>query len=451
MARHRIRLVFVLISGAALVLGGLTPADAVSGFGTKIQVDGASQYSWLDGDPAMATSVNKAGDTILHVLYASDYAPDGTFVDDAGPYLGVYYRKTKLDGAGNPTTWSAPFMVNGAYHAERITLAASGKYLYAAWADQPTYWSGNSSTFDPTDPRQVSIRVNSKHGAPGAWGSEMTLSGASDRADYVWSDAASTNVFVTWTEADTGDIMVARSLDRGVNWDIDSIDTTAATDFTTGYVEGFSGLSAIGTTNGTNVGLSYIDTAGGAVVSRISTDAGANWGSATTLQSSGGADNNGYPQVDGSGKRIAFTWSTVEAAKLKIYKTNTASYGATRTIADCTATVLGKAYDGCEGAAVALSGTTTVGVALSLCYGNVSTFPCDWTDINNRESLIWYESSDNGASFASPIAVQLPGPSKCTWQNDFADVVLSGGKAYVYWNGWDAGYICYHDYLKVGS
>jgi len=457
MARPRARWSVAWAVGLVLVLAG--SSLAVSSFGAKVQVDGALQSSWLDGDPAIATTVK--GDTnYLHTIYASDYAPDGTFVDDVvGPYLGVYYRRATLDGSGNPTNWTNPKRLNGQYHAERVTLATSGAYVYAAWAKQTKYWATpGGSTFDATKPRPVYFRANGAHGKGTAWGTPVRLSGKSERADYVWMAASGTDVYVTWTNADdngsgSGNIRVAVSNDRGVNWTKSTVDTTTADDFVTTYVEGFSGLPAVAATNGgADVGLAWIDNASGKVSYRVSDDHGANWSSAGELEASGGLDNNGFPEAAATGDRIAFAWTTAAEAKLAVYNAGTDSLGPDRTIADCVDTILSQAYTGCEGPALALTGTDTIGVALSLCYG-ATVFPCDWNSTKDRESLIWYESTDNGANFASPVLVQKPGNAKNTYINDFASVTYQGGKAYVYWNGWTPSYAAgeYHDYLKVGS
>lgn len=233
--------------------------------------------------------------------------------------------------------------------------------------------------------------------------------------------------------------------------DEEDLDTTTATDFTTGYVEGFSGLPSVATTNnGADVGVTWIDDAAGKVVYAVSMNNGGTFGAPGTLLAADGADNNGYPQAAALGSRIVFSWTSPDLAQLAVYDTSTDSLGPIRTIADCTSTINGQAYTGCEGANVALDGTSTIGVSLSLCFGATS-FPCNWLQNKDRESLVYFKSTNNGSSWEAPVNVQVPASAQATYINDFASSVFVGGKVYVYWNGWNALYADYHVYLKVGT
>jgi hypothetical protein len=268
--------------------------------------------------------------------------------------------------------------------------------------------------------------------------------------------ASGSNFYVVTTNTNNGKIWLWRSTDAGQTWSGPvTVGTTTATDTVTGYVGGFSGLPAVAAT-GNDVLVSWINTPQGQVLGAVSSDSGATFGAATELEATGGNDNNGYTQAAGRDSRLATTWTTSDGAYLRIYNTGTDSWGAKRTITtfpDPDATVPSDLDDGGEGAIVALDAGNKVGIALSEC-NTAMGFICNNPQLSlgqTRETLVWRQSSDNGASFSAASIIAPVTNNKGTYINNYGSAIFHEGSPYVLWNAHNAAYTAYTNQLRVGS
>ncbi|MEX2276151.1 MAG: sialidase family protein [Actinomycetota bacterium] len=449
--RHKFRWMTV----AALALSALIASQAFAAI-TWGNAPGAASgrvgpnYSWNNGDPALV----EQGSGVLGAVYVTDTIK-GVFAQDDGPHMGVYYTRSTNDGG----TWSKGFRLNPkTVHGDRVTLAASGNTVVAAYMDQKQYYQGNQSTFDTTQARFVWIRRNTGNGVNASWSPKVKLPGQNNasRGDYIYSAASGTNFYVATSTTNTGKIWLWRSTDSGATWSGPTeVGTTTATDNVTGYVGGFSGLPAVAAT-GDDVGVIWTSTAGGEVTARVSDDAGATWDAATVLEASGGNANNGYAQAAGRDNRLAFSWTTAAGAFFRIYNTTTDAWLTERTITtfpDPDAAVPSDLDDGGEGAIIALDAGGEVGISLSECntvQGNICNNP-QLSLANAKETLVWRQSSDNGATWSAASIVAPVTNNKGTFINNYGSAIFHDGLPYVYWNAHNSAYGFYTNQLRVGT
>ena len=92
-------------------------------------------------------------------------------------------------------------------------MTAAGSNVYAAWVSQ-TKWIG----YDPKAPRVLYVRANTNHGSTTAWRTAVRVSSATGRVDYPAIAASGNSVYVAYTDADTGNVRLATSRDRGATW-----------------------------------------------------------------------------------------------------------------------------------------------------------------------------------------------------------------------------------------
>jgi hypothetical protein len=453
--RHRFR----WVTAAAIALTALLASSALAAI-TWGNAPGAAtgrigpNYTWNNGDPVL--DEHGTDDGTLSAGYVTDTIK-GVFAQDTGPYMGVYYVRSTNDGG----TWSKPKRLNPAgKHADRLTLQAEGNVVVAAYMDQTKYYQGNQYTFDETKPRYIWIKRNPNNGAPADWSAAQKLPGQTkqSRGDYLYMGASGSNFYVVTTNTANGKIFFWRSTDAGQNWSTAAtLGTTTATDTVTGYVGGFSGLPAVAAT-GDDVVVSWTNSATGQIVARVSDDAGATFGAATQLEATGGNDNNGYVQAAGRDSRLAVAWTTADGAYLRIYDTGTDSWGTKRTITtfpDPDPNVPAAVDDGGEGAIVALDAGNTVGIALSECNTtSTGSFICNNPQLSlgqTRETLVWRESSDNGANFSAASIIAPVTNNQGTYINNYGSAIFHEGSPYALWNAHNAAYTYYTNQLRVGS
>ncbi|MEX0754402.1 MAG: hypothetical protein WD206_03460 [Actinomycetota bacterium] len=452
--RHRFR----WVTAAALALTALLASSALAAI-TWGNAPGAAtgrvgpNFTWDNGDPVLDQHGTSNG--LLSTGYVTDTI-NGVFAHDTnGPYMGTYYVRSTNDGG----TWSKPFRLNPkGKHGDRLTLQAEGNVVVAAYMDQQKYYQGNTATFDPSKPRNIFVRRNTNNGVKADWQAAVKLPGQTkqSRGDYLYMGASGTNFYLVTTNTANGKIWLWRSTNSGGLWTGPTvIGTTTATDTATGYVGGFSGLPAVAAA-GEDVVVSWTNSNAGEVLAAVSDDAGASFGAATQLEATGGNANNGYVQAAGRDTRLAVTWTTAAGAFLRIYNTGTDAWLAERTITtfpDPDPAVPDTLDDGGEGAVVALDAGNMVGVSLSECntvQGNI----CNNAALSlgsTRETLVWRESSDNGANFSAASIVAPVTNNKGTYINNYGSAIFHEGSPYVLWNGHNAAYTAYSVQLRVGS
>ena len=134
----------------------------------------------------------------LHSIYTNTF-PGGDPASDSGPYVGVYYSRGNSSG----TTWGTPKRLNPSdQHAVSASIIASGNNLYAAYVS-----IGSIDNYDPAENRPITVRINNSHGTASEWiDRTLDFNGRVDRpAMAAWGSGG---VLVTFTDANTGDIML---------------------------------------------------------------------------------------------------------------------------------------------------------------------------------------------------------------------------------------------------
>ena len=369
-------------------------------------------YTWNGGN-ALGRTV-QSGTQRLHLAYATDRV-NGTWAKDIGPYVGVYYVRSS-----SGSSWTRPKRVSSStQHAGRLALTAGGSRVYAAWVTV-TRWH----KFSPTAPRVLYVRVNTNHGASTSWRSAVRLTSTSGRVDYPAIAATGSDVYIAYTDANTGAVRLARSHDRGVTWSKRSVGSTAIS-----TSQGKTGLPFVAA-SGSTVVVTWLSDVNGTVKARISTDRGGTWGTVQTV----GGQSIGTPTAAVLGSRIAVAWTTPDDVVVRQRISGT--WQPAKVIASLPAGEDPVPY----GAQVALSGTTRIGVAWS---AEKST--------PYYSELKWAESANGGTVwFAAQTLASTSSSSRRA--NDLPSVLWpTASTRFVVWNGWTYGTYSYRLYLRKGS
>ncbi len=369
-------------------------------------------YTWNGGND-LAVSSTSAG-TWIESLYTTDRV-GGTWVDDNGPYKGVYAIRSK-DGV----TWSTGKRLNPTtQHGDRVSMAASGASVYASWVSETKYLA-----YSPTAPRVLYFRANTKQGASDGWSATIRLTSTTGRVDFPVLAASGATVLATWTDSVSGSIVVRRSTNRGVTWGAaTSLGTSTLKD-----ADGFWADPSIAI-SGSRV-IAAWRSGSGVARARLSTDGGATWGPSVQLASTA-TSTVGTAAL---GDRVATTWAEGRTVRVKTWKAGVA--GATRT-----ATVLPDAsYQYAFAPTVALRGTSSVAVAITgLQVGSQTTSQLLW--VESADGALWFDRQAVGASTTSTRR-----------SNVWPSVVwAASGSRYVLWNGWTTNTTNYRMYLRKGT
>ena len=175
-------------------------------------------YTSTDGS-ALARSTPPSGGAFLHAV-ANAHRVGSTTVKDAGPYSPVLYLRSSNGG----TTWTSGTRLNPTnQHGVWPGVASYGSYVYASWVKVPKVvnWTLNGR-------RQIWFRSNS-HGGAGSWGVAKAVTSSSSRVDFPTIAAAGANIYIAYTDADTGVVRVLVSKNRGSTWTAIKLGTSAAT------------------------------------------------------------------------------------------------------------------------------------------------------------------------------------------------------------------------------
>ena len=148
------RLAGATFAAALAVLLAWSPVLAAVSWGTVHRASPDYTYTWAD---SLARTVTSGGTAYLHEVY-TQYVINGAPAADAGPYLGVTYRR----GNANGSAWGTPKRLNpSTTHGDRATVAKSGKYVYVAWRRQSDL---SGSTWNGVTPQPLQFRRNTSHG-----------------------------------------------------------------------------------------------------------------------------------------------------------------------------------------------------------------------------------------------------------------------------------------------
>jgi hypothetical protein len=408
---------------ATLTISFPSPIPAVtyslSGNGTapnssvvwKSLIKPGPNYAWNFGLDLARTV--KSGVQQLHLVYQTDVI-GGKTVSDTGPYLGVYYIHSTTG-----STWTSPKRLNPTtQHASREAIAATGSHVYVAWVSLK-HWVNQLSA----DPRVLYISVNTNHGASSSWKTAKRLTATSGQVDFPTVAAYGKYVFVTWTDAKSGAVNIARSSDYGSTFKITKLGTTSYK-----ASSGFKGLPKV-SVSGANVIVGWIANATGALVVRQSTNRGSTWGTKTTVTSSSWAtDSDGF-SVTNRSTRAAVTWTDAGGVKLRV---KTSSWATARVVA-------GPSGNDQYQPAVALQGTAQVAVS--------------WSEYSSgaNEPLLWAESPNNGVAFYQPQTV-ADNSDPLHSGNEIPSLLwVSSSTRLVAWNGFDSSDNNYRIYFRTGT
>jgi hypothetical protein len=411
---------------AALVVGVAAPAawaattwspaptaDSKTGFVSP-------QYSWNYGSAASKVGSNK-------IAFA--YTSDAGTVDSK---QSVYARIGTVDPTTKAVTWDKAKLISPKTQiADRITLGAgkTNGNVYTAWADQTSY-----GQYDPALPRAAWYRgyVN------GAWKAPVRLSSKTGRVDYPVVTGAGDNVYVAYTDANTGKVQLKVSGDAGTTFATKTLGTTTRD---IGDGEGLGGWPCVAS-DGTNFASAWLDGTGKIALATSTNSGGAIAKTTINTSSAAGGDDEGWVQCDATGNRVGLTWNQDDGV-----------YYAEYTAAGAVVTAPTKAYglpDGTHAASysgsVSLTGTSTVGLAAPLCVQN----GCDYTNNTSRIDLKWLESTNKGVAWGAPTALANSTVTGKYLNDSPSPIFFDDTTRYVIYNGWQANYKNYRLYLSTG-
>lgn len=389
---------------------GFLPPSGVS-WGTRYKA--GPPYTW-NGGSALGRTV-QSGTQRLHLAYTTPRI-GSRLARDTGPYAGIYYVRS-TSGA----TWSTPKRVNpSTQHAMRLGLAAAGSRVYVAWVSQKKV-----VRYTPTAPRVLFIRVNTSHGASTKWKSPIRLTSTTGRVDYPTVAASGYDVYVAYTDANTGSVKVAVSHDRGATW---TKKTVGATTHST--TDGKAGWPSVAV-HGSTVAVAWSADASGRVLARVSTDRGASWGDVAEIS----PQSLDTVNVAVRGTRVAVAWTTSDDVVLR--QRIDGIWGDPLTIAS------GALVDQAPFAPIVILQDPG---RIAIAWAEEVRGDAPWTDLR------WAESADGGKLWFETQTLAAASSSSTRRGNDWASVVWpSAGTRYVVWNGWTYNSSNYRLYLRKGT
>lgn len=390
---RRTRTLGAVGTGLLAVLLAWSPVLAAVSWGSTYKASNDYAYSYGN---ALARTVTSGGTGYLHDVFNQDRIA-GSEVTDAGPYLGVYYRR----GNGSGSTWGTAKRLNStSLHGDHATIASTGKYVFVAWRRQTQV-----STWNGVDPRPLQLRRNTNHGSSSSWQSQPSFVGA-DRIDYPALAATSSHVWIAYTDAIGGEIRLQESGDNGVTWDY-----MGAVGATTRLLDGgFSGRVAIAAT-GNTIAIAWDNGSNYRV--KISTNSGLTWAVDTDLDM---GDVQAIDAAAASG-RVAFAW--VDGGNRHIYERrfNGTSLGARKTVLGVTDS---SPYKRVNSPAIAMTGTAILGIAYTAC----SNTSCSVSSTQGT-SVRWTESRNSGGTWKASTTVGSYQASSSRRNNEHASVLWS--------------------------
>jgi hypothetical protein len=397
-----------LLLGLVAALIAWSPVLAAVSWGTVYRATG--DHTYTNGN-ALGRTVTSGGTPKLHEVY-SQYVVGGVHVTNTGPYLGVYYRR----GNGTGSSWGTPKRLNStSKHGDFGTLDTSGKYVYVAWRRQPNA----NSTWNGVDPRPLQFRRNTNHGSADYWKAQPSFVGA-DRIDRPSVAATGARVWIAYTDAVGGEIRLQKSTDYGKTFTY-----VGAVGATTALLEGgYWGRPYVAATGST---IAVVWDTGSSTWIKISTDAGATWAVNQEL------DDVSFNRldVDATSGRVVVAWTDGAQPNLYLRRWNGSSLGATKTIV---ALSDASTYKRLSLPAVALTGTSVIGVAYTAC----SASDCS---VGSTKGLAvrWIESRDAGKTWSSNKTVGSYTASSSRRVNEYPSAVWGGSsRRIVLWQAFSA-------------
>jgi len=389
---------------------GIKPPSGVA-WGTTSYAGPA--FTWNYGDSLGRTV--QSGAQRLHLAYATDRIGN-KWASDTGPYAGIYYV-----GSGSGATWTTPIRLNASnQHATVSGLAASGARVYVTWESQTKL-----EHYSDTAPRILYVRVNTSHGASTAWKTAIRLSSTTGRASFPTIAAGGTDVFIAWTNGDTGEIKLSISHDSGTTWKTITVGAT-----TLNFADGYSGDPFVAVSE-TTVAITWLKDSSGGVAVRVSTDSGVSWDTTTSVGS--GASGPGSVAVRDT--RIAVAWPTAD--DLVVRQQLSGVWVAPLIVTHLATGASSYPY----APAVVLQDPDRIGVAWA-----------EQRTTANDVDLQWAESADGGSLWFQTLTLASANASASRRANDWPSVLWPVASTRdVVWNGWTVNTDNYRQYFRSGS
>ena len=420
--RARRSLVAVFTAGLAVLMVAQTAFAAVD-WGKVRTVSPSYTYNF---GGALARST-KGTTSYLHAAYTA-IKVGGDFVDDNGPYAGVYYRRGNSSGSDwgtakrlNPTT----------SHADDGAVVASGRVVYAAYVSY-----GHWIDYDPAEPRPVTLRINSNHGAAGDWLSR-TIEPLEPRVDRpALAPWGTRGVLMTYTDADTGNIMLVQCGDLSVEESGCAAGSVGTTTVGEASENGFGGFPVVAA-SGDTIAVAWFDGSGGIVV--VTKEGEGDWSDPAVVTASESRDLSATARGD----RFAFAWQDSGRVRVRLW-TSAGGLETGRTVASFSDT---GTYKNGYSTAVALAGDATLGVAFGACR-RVDCAGGSSTGVDLR----WRQSGNDGSTWGAASTVGSYSVSSERRMNDFPSVVMtSASKRYVMFNTANPTFGKFRVVLRVGT
>lgn len=417
MRRGRTRLLFAGVSAMLMLV--LSTQSTLAAVSWTSAVKSAPSYAYNYEQGLAKTTSTVSGTTYLHSQY--------TYVNTTHP--GVYYRR----GSAGASTWGSAKRLNPAGEvAQNGVIAAADRYVYVAY-QKIDGWED----YEPADSRPLRIRVNTNHGSSTAWLSTKSW----DVPDRTGRPAIAANgryAYLAYTDAETGDIVVANNLggnSESAGWVAGNVGTTSneASNPADGY-EGYPVVAATGST----VLVAWVFGDGTTIKVKVSTDRGRTWpDTATTITQSQVWDLS----AAGSTGRLALAWAQQSGIKAKLYRN--AAWGSTKTVASFSST---STYKTGYGTSITMAGTARVGVAWSSCTRS----DCS-AGSTKGVNIRWRESTDNMASWKSAALIASYTASTSRRINDYPTAIISSKPTrWIMYNVLSASHSTYGLVVEVG-
>jgi hypothetical protein len=413
--RRRSRLFVTALSSLLMLL--LASQSTLAAVSWTSAVKTSYEYGFNYGQGLARTTAGTT--TYLHTQYL--YLNTAT--------VGIYYRRGNASG----TTWGTHKRVNASDEtADYGSIAAAGANVYVAY-NVINDWD----EYDPGADRAVKVRVNTDRGASTAWLDSKSL-GAGTRLGKPSIAATGAYAWLVYTDSDTGVITVANN--AGVNnndagWLAQDIGTTTHPAYLDGG--GYDGYPVVAAT-GATILVAWIDNADGTIKAKISTDNGVTWPDDATTITDTDAWDLSAAALSG---RLGLAWTQPAGVKAKVYVGT--AWGSTRTVATFSST---GTYKSGYGTAIALEGSSRVGVAWATC----TRLDCS-AGSTKGVNVRWRESTNNLSSWkdADTIASYTYGTSRRV--NDSPSVVMTSSPArIVTYNTWSSTQSAYKLVTEVG-
>jgi len=349
--------------------------------------------------PTVTVSGDENAEVFPQALAASSSALHLVYAVDGGSGREVAYRRSADQGA----TWSDPVVVSRPDDrgSGAPAMVVAGAVIHVVWY-----------ALDPsTGEAAVWYRRSGDGGA--SWGEATALSDPGmTNVGFPQIAVAGSAVVVAYTDAETGDVHVARSGDGGTSFQpAITVGTTTWKYYSDDSLEGAPALAA-------GTGVVYLAYAASSRVVKLrrSLDGGAHWTTAVTMETA----SSGEPRIAANGASAILVSGFYDSkTNSRAVVRRTTNKGATWT-ANATVSVGSKA----SGAGPIAYG----GGRWRLLYQQCIAQPCATT---GPRIALWYRDSADGVTWSA--ATRATNPARDAWTGGIA--YGPGSRTWIAWSG----------------